>query len=66
MPEPAAAALRAGFDKLVKDPAFLADAEKAQIDIVPMTGAETAKAFAAFAATPKPVIDRARVVVMPK
>ena len=58
--------LRTAFDATMKDAQFLADAKKAQVDIVPMTGAETAAAFARFAATPKAVIDRANQAVVAK
>jgi hypothetical protein len=36
------AALREGFERAMKDPALLADAEKAQVGIEPMTGAAIA------------------------
>ena len=44
VPEERVAALRDGFDRAMKDPALLADAEKAQVGIEPMSGA----AIAAF------------------
>jgi tripartite-type tricarboxylate transporter receptor subunit TctC len=44
VPEERLRALREGFDRAMKDPALLADAEKAQVGIEPMTGA----AIAAF------------------
>ena len=34
------AALRRGFDATMKDPEFLADADKSQMDVDPMTGEE--------------------------
>jgi hypothetical protein len=37
-PEDRVAALRDGFDRAMKDPALLADAEKAQVGIEPMSG----------------------------
>ena len=43
-PEDRVAALREGFDRAMKDPGLLADAEKAQVDIEPMSG----KAIASF------------------
>jgi tripartite-type tricarboxylate transporter receptor subunit TctC len=44
VPEDRLRALREGFDRAMKDPALLADAEKAQVGIEPMSGA----AIAAF------------------
>jgi hypothetical protein len=44
VPEERLGALREGFDRAMKDPALLADAEKAQVGIEPMSGA----AIAAF------------------
>jgi tripartite-type tricarboxylate transporter receptor subunit TctC len=44
VPEERLRALREGFDRAMKDPALLADAEKAQVGIEPMSGA----AIAAF------------------
>jgi len=44
VPEDRVRALRDGFDRAMKDPALLADAEKAQVGIDPMSGA----AIAAF------------------
>src|SRR5499427_9729713 len=44
LPEDRLRALRDGFDRAMKDPALLADAEKAQVGIEPMSGA----AIAAF------------------
>jgi tripartite-type tricarboxylate transporter receptor subunit TctC len=52
-------ALRAAFDKLVKDPEFLADAKKRGAEIDPSSGAETQKASLAIVATPKPIVERA-------
>jgi hypothetical protein len=35
--------LRKAFDETMKDPAFLADAEKAQLELNPVTGEEVQK-----------------------
>ena len=45
-------ALRAGFDKAMKDPALLADADKVNVGIEPMTGAEIAKFVEDVSQTP--------------
>jgi tripartite-type tricarboxylate transporter receptor subunit TctC len=41
-PKPQVAALRQAFDATMKDPEFLADAQKAKLDIEPITGNELA------------------------
>ena len=51
------AALRAAFNKLVTDPAFLADAAKRSLYIEPMPGVEVQKISDAIIATPKEVVD---------
>jgi hypothetical protein len=44
----------------MKDPQFLADAEKTQIDINPITGAEVEAFIARVAAASPAVIERAK------
>lgn len=57
------AAMRAAFDATMKDPAFLAEAEKLRIDIDPMTGAEMDKMFKEAYATPPEVVERTKVLL---
>src|SRR5262249_14934266 len=58
MPEARKAALRKALLDTMKDPEFIADATKTQIDISPMTGEET-EAFIAKLSTASPaVIER--------
>lgn len=64
-PEKIVAAMRAGFDKAVRDPEYLADLQKAQIEAEPMTGAETAAAFKAAIGAPPEVIARSKAVLTP-
>lgn len=64
-PAPVVAVLRRAFDATMRDAAFKAEAEKAKIDIQPMTGDETAKAFAAFSSVPKAIADRASKAMKP-
>lgn len=52
-------ALRAGFDKAMKDPALLADAAKVNVGIEPMTGAAIAKFVEDVSQTPAAVTSRA-------
>jgi tripartite-type tricarboxylate transporter receptor subunit TctC len=53
------AALRSAFDRMVKDPEFIADAERAGAELDPTSGIETQKISAAILATPKEIIDMA-------
>ena len=56
-------ALRAGFDKAMKDPALLADADKVNVGIEPMTGAEIAKFVEDVSQTPAAVTGRAAEIL---
>jgi tripartite-type tricarboxylate transporter receptor subunit TctC len=51
-------ALRDAFDTMVKDPVFLAEAEREHFDINPVSGAEMQKIVGEIVATPKPIADR--------
>jgi tripartite-type tricarboxylate transporter receptor subunit TctC len=53
------AILRKAFDDTVKDPAFLADAEKTMIDIDLVTGPEAEAVVASLYALPKDVVAKA-------
>jgi tripartite-type tricarboxylate transporter receptor subunit TctC len=58
-------ALRAALSATVRDPEFLAEAAKTQIDISPMSGAEV-EAFIAKVSTASPaVIERAKRAFAP-
>jgi tripartite-type tricarboxylate transporter receptor subunit TctC len=52
-------ALIAAFEATMKDPNFLADAEKAQVDIVPVTAREIQALLAEVYATPKDIVAKA-------
>jgi tripartite-type tricarboxylate transporter receptor subunit TctC len=52
-------ALIAAFDATMKDQAFLADAEKIQADVNPVTAAEIDRLLAEVYATPGPIVARA-------
>jgi tripartite-type tricarboxylate transporter receptor subunit TctC len=57
------AAMRAAFNTMMKDPEFLAEAEKQKMDISPSTGEQAqAVAEAMLKASPK-VIERARALL---
>ncbi len=52
--------MRRAFDATMKDPAFLADAEKAKVDVDAMTGEQVAKLVDEAMMTPKDVVARIR------
>lgn len=53
-------ALRKAFDDTMKDPAFLAEAEKLKLDIDPLSGLQMSKLVDQVLATPKDVVERVR------
>jgi tripartite-type tricarboxylate transporter receptor subunit TctC len=57
------AALRRAFDATMKDPAFLADAAKANVDISPSTGEEAQRYADMIANTPPAVLTRAKAIL---
>jgi tripartite-type tricarboxylate transporter receptor subunit TctC len=58
-----AATLRKAFDDTMVDPKFLADAQMANILVTPMNADEVSKAFESLAATPAPVLERAKMAI---
>ncbi len=63
VPADRVAALRAAFDATMKDPEYLAEAEKLKIDVDPLTGAELAALVAQVAATPADTVARVRAAL---
>jgi tripartite-type tricarboxylate transporter receptor subunit TctC len=59
IPEDRRRALIAAFDETMKDPEFLADAEKLQADVNPMTAGEIDRLLADIYATPKDIVAKA-------
>lgn len=57
------AALRGAFDTLVKDPAFLKDAERAKAQIDPTPGAVLQKDLVALFQAPPDIIERSKVAM---
>ena len=53
-------ALRRAFDATMKDPAFLAEAERAKLDVSPMKGEEIGPLVAKVLATPPAIVARVR------
>jgi tripartite-type tricarboxylate transporter receptor subunit TctC len=56
-------ALRDAFDAMVKDPAFLAEAEREHFDINPVSGEEMQKIVQEIVATPKSTGDRLQQII---
>lgn len=57
MPADTLALLRTAFDATMKDPAFLADAASAKLDVKPITGQRIEELLDALYATPKPLVE---------
>ena len=57
--------LRKAFDATVVDKQFLAEAEKARVDIEPLSGAKVQEVVAKLYASPKDVVERARKAIRP-
>jgi tripartite-type tricarboxylate transporter receptor subunit TctC len=56
-------ALRQAFDATMKDPAFIAEIEKAQLELEPVPGEELERLVNEIAATPKLVADRLAEII---
>jgi tripartite-type tricarboxylate transporter receptor subunit TctC len=63
LPADRAAALRAAFDATMKDPEFLAEATKLNLDINPLSGTAIASLLTELYAMPKSVIEKAAQAV---
>jgi tripartite-type tricarboxylate transporter receptor subunit TctC len=57
--------LRMAFDATMRDPQYLADAEKLRIDISPLPGATVQELIQALYATPKAIVEQARAAIRP-
>lgn len=57
---PVVAVLRQGFDRAVRDPAFVAEAERAGLELEPASGEELQKIVAQIMGTPKHIIANAQ------
>ena len=60
MPEDRTKVLRSAFMSMTKDPAFLAEAAKMQLDVSPSSGEEVQAFVTRMYASPKAVVDRAK------
>lgn len=56
-------ALRAAFDATMKDPAFIAEAERSKLDLQPVSGVELQRIVSEIVATPPKVVQRLKTVL---
>lgn len=60
VPADRVAALRKAFDAMVKDPAYLADAAKANVDVAPLGGLKLQQIVDELVATPAAVVEKTK------
>jgi len=65
VPADRAQALRRAFDATLKDPAFLAEANKLKLDVNPVKGEAVDKLIVELYATPKEVVEETRKAIKP-
>ncbi|MBX9758728.1 MAG: hypothetical protein K2Y29_08105, partial [Beijerinckiaceae bacterium] len=63
LPADRSRALREGFDKTMKDPVLLAEAEKLRLPIEPLNAAEVDELFKQIYKTPPATVKRAMTVM---
>jgi tripartite-type tricarboxylate transporter receptor subunit TctC len=63
VPAATVAVFRKAFDDMVKDPDYIADGEKLKTERDSMPGEKLQKIIAAVAATPRPVVERAKTLL---
>ena len=66
LPAERASALRAAFDAMLKDPDFLAEVDKTQVEFQPAAGAEVQALVHATAGAPADVIERIKAILRGK
>ena len=66
MPEDRLKALEAAFDATMKDPQYVATAEKIRLSVDPLNAAETKKVIESIDAAPQSVIDHMRAMMTTK
>jgi tripartite-type tricarboxylate transporter receptor subunit TctC len=59
------AILRRAFDATMKDPQFIADADKLRIDVAPLSGERVQEVVRNLYASPREVVDLARAAINP-
>jgi tripartite-type tricarboxylate transporter receptor subunit TctC len=65
VPADRVAALRRAFEATLDDPEFRTDADKAQLEIEPLTGGEVEKLLAAAYGRPKSIVQQAAALIDP-
>lgn len=65
VPAERVAVLRQAFDKALKDPEFIAEAEKLKLDINPLSGERLQKVATETVNAPEKVVARARELIKP-
>jgi len=63
VPDDRVKALRAAFDKMVKDQAFIDEAKKSNLEIDPVSGEELQKIVNDIVATPKETAQRTAAII---
>ena len=63
MPPATVAVLRKAMMDALKDPGMIADAHRTRNEIIPMTGDEVTRMFAAFYATPPALVKKAMAIM---
>jgi len=63
VPQERVAALRAAFDAMIADPAFLAEAEKTKIEVRPATARQMEPALQKLLGAPTAVVDKAAAIL---
>ena len=64
IPDDRAAALRAAYDKTMKDPDYIAEVAKMNVELAPYSGLEMQALIERIYATPAPVVERARSILL--
>ncbi|MFN3890347.1 MAG: Bug family tripartite tricarboxylate transporter substrate binding protein [Beijerinckiaceae bacterium] len=64
IPADRAEALRAAYDKTMKDPEYIAEVAKMNVELAPYSGAEMQSLIERIYATPAPVVERARAILL--
>jgi hypothetical protein len=64
IPADRAEALRAAYDKTMKDPEYIAEVAKMNVELAPYSGVEMQSLIEQIYATPAPVVERARTILL--
>jgi tripartite-type tricarboxylate transporter receptor subunit TctC len=66
LPPDRAEALQTAFVKMVRDPAFIADATRRRVELSPIDGRALLAMLQRAAATPRTIIDRFNAIIEPQ